>query len=218
MDDEASDLVKSLKSPVQWIVTVLILLVLAAIALGPGRGVQVQVPQNRAMQASRSIGLALAAYARDNGAYVYPTGTSSTEIFQKLIDGHYISDPTLFFDPRLKISGKTPATSNKLKPENVCWDVTIPLDPTSSDEVPVVFETGFRIEYKASGSAVPLLSVFAERPSGIAVHYFGNNSAFLKNDGLPDGVVTNFISQNFDSEETGKKKYQQLTPDGPLAP
>jgi hypothetical protein len=207
----------SLKQLSQWIWSALIFAILGAITLGAGfgHGGQRLVPLNSAMQRSREIGLALSAYARDN-AYVYPTGASSTEIFQKLLDGHYVSDPTLFFDPRLKIPGKIPATSNKLKSENVCWDVTVPLDPTSSDEVPIVFETGFRIEYKAGGRAVPLSAVFAAQSFGIAVHYMGNNSIFLKKDGMPDGVVANFISQSFDSKETDKKKYQQLTPDGPL--
>jgi hypothetical protein len=151
-------------------------------------------------------------YEQDhNGAY--PTGKSSTEVFQKLIDEHYVQDPTTFWIMSFNVPGKTKATSNELKPENVCWDVTVPLDAGSSDLLPVVFLTGYRINYVPGGSAVPLFSSSEDRPPGIAVCYHGNNPAWLKNDGQPDRIVKNFISTAFDP---AGKKYQQLTPDGPL--
>ena len=210
---EASEFVKSLKSPFQWIAVSLMVLFLAAIVLSPVRlssrsAILAPVP----LQDTHVIGLAMFQYANDhNGAY--PTGTSSTEVFQKLIDEKYLPDAAIFYQAVLDIPGKTKATSNVLKPENVCWDVTVPLDVTSSDLVPVVFSTGYKINYVPGGSAVPLFSSSEDRPSGIAVHYHGNNAAWLKNDGQPDGIVTNFISQAF---EPAGKKYQQLTPDGPL--
>lgn len=209
---EASEFVKSPKIPQQWIAVSLIVLFLAAIALSP-----MQMPRRSAIMApaplqnARIIGIAMFQYAQaHNGAY--PTGKSSTEIFQKLIDEKYLPDAAIFYQALLDIPGKTNATSNVLKPENVCWDVTVPLDASSSDLLPVVFSTGFRVNYVPGGTAVPLFAPSKER-AGIAVCYHGNNSAWLKNDGQPDCIVTNFVSPDF---VPNGKKYQQLTPDGPL--
>jgi hypothetical protein len=210
---EGSKFAKSLKSPFQWFVVGLILFLLVVIVLGPMRlsrrpALLAPVP----LQDARVIGIAMFQYANDHDG-AYPTGTSSTKIFQKFVDGRYVTDPTRFYQALLNVPGKTKAISNVLKPENVCWDVTVPLDAGSSDLMPVVFSTGYRINYVPGGSAVPLAVSPEDKLSGIAICYHGNNSAWLKNDGQPDGMVTNFISQAFDP---AGKKYQQLTPDGPL--
>jgi hypothetical protein len=212
---EASEFAKSLKSPKQWIVVSLMVLFLAAIVLSPMRlssrsAILAPVP----LQDAHVIGIAMFQYANDHDG-AYPTGTSSTEVFQKLIDGGYVTDPTRFYQPLLKIPGKTKATSNILKPENVCWDVTVPVDVSSSDLLPVIFSTGYRINYVPGGNALPISPSSEDKPPGIAVHYHGNNAAWLKNDGQIDGIVTNFISPAFDP---AGKEYQQLTPDGPLPP
>jgi hypothetical protein len=211
---ETSQFAKSLKSPFQWIVAGYIFLILAAIVLAPMGERMVSRPallQPVPLQNARVIGIALFSYANDHEG-AYPTGKSSTEVFQKLIDEKYLPDSTIFYQALLNVPGKTKATSKTLKPENVCWDVTIPLDTTSPDALPVVFSTGYRVDYVPNGKATPL---GARAMDGIAVCYHGNNSAWLKNDGQPDGIVTNFISQAF---EPDGKKYWQLTPDGPLAP
>jgi hypothetical protein len=49
-----------------------------------------------AMQTSRTIALAMFQYANDHDGK-YPDGNSSTEVFQKLIDGNYVDDPALFY-------------------------------------------------------------------------------------------------------------------------
>ena len=167
-----------------------------------------------------AIGLAMYSYAQDyNGAL--PVGKSSTEMFQKLIDEGYVTDPTLFFVKELHVPGKLKAASNVLKPENVCWDVTVPVDVNSPDSVPLIFSTGYRINYAPGGVAVPLFSssynIFSStnRPSGMAVYYHGNKAAWLDRDGQPDREVTNFVPTDFDPKG---KTYIQLTPDGPLSP
>jgi len=150
-------------------------------------------------------------YAVDhNGAY--PTGNSSTEVFQKLIDEKYITDPAIFY---FSIPGKTKVISDKLKPENVCWDVTVPIVENSPDGLPVVFLTGYKVTYASGASAVPLFKSTEGRLPGIAVCYKNNSARFIKNGELPDGTITNFIPADFDL--TGKK-FQQLTPEGPLSP
>ena len=162
------------------------------------------------MQMSRTIGLAMLQYSVDHNG-VYPTGNSSTEAFQKLIDEKYMTDPSIFY---FSMPGKTKATSDKLKPENVSWDITIPIDSNSPDGLPVVFLTGYKVSYVPNASAVPLFKSFERDLSGIAVCYH-SNSAWFKKSTLPDGTVTNFIP--FDFDPVGKK-FQQLTPDGPLSP
>jgi len=147
-------------------------------------------------------------YAKDHGG-AYPTGKSSTEVFQQLIDGGYVTDPSLFYSP-LQPDGKVVASSNRLLPENVCWDVTTPLDLSSSDALPVVFITGYRVEYAPNGKATPLPG---RKTAGVPVFYHSNYSFFKFVDGYDDPL--NFISSDFKPDG---KKYMQLTPDGPLTP
>jgi hypothetical protein len=109
------------------------------------------------MQQCRQIGECMFYYSADNvaGNNAYPNGKSSTEVFQKLIDAGYIRDPSILFVPMPGKIAPEPG-QNKLKPENVCWDVTVPVDSSSSNLVPLVFLTGYRINYVPGGSAVPL--------------------------------------------------------------
>jgi len=210
---DASEFAKSLKSPIQWIVVSLILLIVVVVAWGP---LVLQSLTKHSVRGATSdakmIGIALFSYAQDHNG-MYPTGKSSTEIFQKLIDEKYLSDSTLFCTQAKLLPGKTEATSDRLKPENVCWDLTIPMDDKSSDFLPVVFLTGYRVNYMQGGKAVPLFSSSEPGPPGIAVCYHGGSAAWLKNDGHPVGIIANFISPNFVPDG---KKYQQLTPDGPF--
>ena len=91
-------------------------------------------------------------YANDHNQN-YPDGKSSTEVFQKLIDGGYISDPAIFYIPMV---GKIKAgVGQRLKPENVCWDVTSPVDSSAPDGLPIVFSTGYKVNYVPGGAAIP---------------------------------------------------------------
>jgi hypothetical protein len=157
------------------------------------------------------IGLAMFAYALDNNGN-YPTGKSSTEVFQKLIDGNYIIDPSMFYTPVDYVPGKVKTNSRTLKPENVCFDVTVPANNQSSDYLPIVFLTGFKIDYVAGGNAVPLKTDSPAPLDGLAVFYHSNN-LYWKGADQPGGVVSHFIDPAFNP---GEIKYQQLTPDGPL--
>ncbi len=85
------------------------------------------------MQQGRQIGQMMFSYATDNvqNGNAYPDGNSSTEVFQKLLDGGYATDPTLFYVP---MPGKVePVKGQKLKPENVSWDVTSGVSSNSPD-------------------------------------------------------------------------------------
>jgi len=181
---------------------------LAIILLPTLASAQMQRARNDAvMQQAHTIGIALFAYANDNNG-AYPTGKSSTEVFQKLIDGGYVTDPSTFY---FQMPGKVAPTSNKLKPENVCFDVTAPVDSNDSDMIPLVFTTGFKISYTPGSGAVPI-SDGVKQAGGIAIYYKGNNAVFLR--ASADGSAPNAISPSF--SDPNAAHYQQLTPDGPV--
>jgi hypothetical protein len=201
-------------------------LLLYAIAFGPmGGGGLRKAPESDAMQRSRTIALAMFQYSIDNGAC--PTGKSSTEAFQKLLDGNYVTDPALFCMP---LHGKYPAKQGeKLKPENVAFDITADVTDSAPDGLPLVFLTGYRIEYKPDGRAIPLgppLQLRFERtweewwrgdslPAlGIAVAFKSNETVFLRVDPKTD-LVLHLIDPKTDF---AGKTYRQLTPEGELPP
>ena len=166
----------------------------------------------------------------------YPDGKSSTEVFQKLLDGGYITDPSTFY---FSMTGKTkPITGQPLKPENVCWDVTSPVDSWAPKELPLVFSTGYKVNYVPGGAAVPLVKpypkYFIEDPRnwrqrlqnypplddlkpGIVVWYKSAHRLFmpltLSISGNSEDSIPNFVPADFDAKG---KTYRQLTPDGPL--
>lgn len=193
-----------------------------------------KLPQNACVQTERVLVLAMFQYANDNDGK-YPDGKSSTEVFQKLLDGGYVTDPALFYVP---MKGKKKgAAGQKLKPENVSWDVTGGVDAFSSDQIPIVFLTGYKVSYVPGGGAVPLSKPFPrfglENPDpnfterlfgwtihysdsgGIAVAYKNKSCMFKKLEIAPDGTgsIPRFIPPDFKPDGN---TYRQLTPDGPL--
>jgi hypothetical protein len=102
------------------------------------------------------------------------------------------------------------------------------------NDIPLVFTTGYRIEYKPGGRAVPLgsLPVYVSRDRtwvewlenrpgknaispGLAVAYASGASSFTKAPDPTTGIVPNVISPKAD---LGNKTYRQLTPEGELPP
>ena len=209
-----------------------ILVLLCGVGLGPiGPGIK-RGAESTCVQRVHGLGLAMFQYAVDNDGN-YPDGKSSTEVFQKLLDGGYVTDPTFFFIPG---NGKTrPVPGQKLKPENVCFDVTSGLLQNSPPELPVVFLTGFKIAYVPGSSAVPTITrhpqfggtyrtwsewwhndwPMGDFDPGIAVHYMANNSMWRNLETAPngDGTIPNFVSPDFKPDG---KTYRQLTPEGVL--
>ena len=180
------------------------------------------------------IGQMMFSYSVDNDGN-YPDGQSSTEVFQKLLDGGYANDPNIFYIP---LPGKIkPVVGQKLKPENVSWDVTSGVDSRAPDGLPLLFMTGYKATYAPGAAAVPVVKPYPQfkdelltwfqwwhEPSpspGIAVHYYtGPHSEplvkYLKLDTTanPEGYIPNFVPADFDPKG---KTYRQLTPDGPVS-
>jgi hypothetical protein len=233
-----------LKSPWQWLfVLVFVGLLVVGALVPPGGGMPPSYGLgSRAMEQSRAIYALLMAYA-DNHRGAFPTGRSSTEIFQKLVEeNHFIAsgmsrdelyrqagyedsnihDTAIFY---LKVPGKSLATSTVLKPENVCFDVTIPLGREELGACPMVFLTGYRVQYVPNGKAV--CPDASQVPSWSGISYSNQVSISVWDNRpappieglparpyfLPDHSIANFVPADFDAKGV---KYVQLTPDGPL--
>jgi len=211
MDEDASPPRKSDDGTIISILIAIGLVVLGLIYLPEilpdffGSGVRTIVA-SPTMQATHAIALAMYCYAVDHHN-AYPAGKSSTGVFQELLDEGYVTDPALFY---LDLPGKTKATTTKLKPENVCFDVTVSLDDKDPDALPLVFTTGYRLIYAPGGNAVPL-KPGSSRFDGMAVAYLNHSAQYIHDNGAPDYVVIGVIDPSF--KPTGKT-FQQLTPDG----
>jgi hypothetical protein len=225
---------------ITWITVGFLILIVISVIVSPEPGSHVPPGYSKssaAMQQARAIYLLITAYADAHNG-VYPTGNSSTEIFQKLVDenhmkptgkslqevvhtvieGGSVTDPGIFC---LAMSGKTPATSTQLRPENVCFDVTLPLGRSAPDETPAVFVTGYKVSYVPGGMAIPF-STSRDRYWTSVCYNGGMAYALMKGHDLPDwpsiqpdGAVINFVPTKFNSNG---KKFEQLTPEGPISP
>ncbi len=230
-----------------WLKSVLvafIVIILFGIVFGPTTG-SIRKAQTLASVVSASaIAQGMQEYSTNHNGQ-YPTGKSSTDVFQKLIDEGYINDPTLFCwrTPRGESVIIAPISiSNKLKSEDVCYDVTVPVDANSPDHLPVIFMTGYKVSYSPGGNAVPLFSAMkGRRKSMVAIYknkimavfyrnyWFGSGDYYIPGpyslaypqEGmlggkvLSDATISNFIPIDFDPKG---KTYVQLTPNGPLSP
>ena len=177
------------------------------------------------------LGYAMLVYAANNynNGYAFPDGNSSTEVFQKLLDKGYVTDPRMFYVPMV---GKIkPAPDQKrLKPENVCFDVTSGAEQGDSGSLPLVFLTGYRMNYAPGGAVVPIVkpyppylrddSWFFYRDSDplFVVYFKGNLTVVARpqaevlepSEGYP---MEHLVPADFDAHG---KTYRQLTPDGVL--
>ena len=194
----------------------------------------IQPPKDGGMRMqARVIADVMWAYAEDN--YRYPDGKSSTDVFQKLIDGGYLTDPGVLY---LRLPGKRKGEpGRRLHPENVCWDLTTTPDGKIQYDVPLVYPTGYAVSYRAGAPAIPRVKPYppySDRavPSwwdqvhgwplpnpvlGIGVADANGEISFLKLSQSNDGSwsIPSFIPADFDST---RKAYQQLTPEGVLPP
>jgi len=214
----------------------LVLFLIAGVFLGPIAPRLPKSPASACMQRTRSLNLLLFSYANDHEG-TYADGKSSTEVFQKLLDQKYCKDSSIFYIP---FPGKKPPVpGQKLKPENVSFDVTSGVDANSPENLPIVFMTGYKVDYAPGSSAIPIIKPFPnfgweESPGfiewltgwrwrtiqysglgGLGVAYKSNNASFLRLETSAKGAefVQNFIPSDFKPDG---KTYIQLTPNGPL--
>jgi len=200
-----------------WVIALIVcgcLLVLClpcccGVALGPITVGIKKAKETASIQQARAISLAMSAYATDHNGN-YPDGKTSTEVFQKLLDEKYVTDPAIFY---VEMPGKTKATSGPITSQNVSFDVTSGVNSSSSDAVPVVFLTGYIVTYTPGASAVRDSSSATPfggtdtRTSGIAVAFKDNSARF--HNSLRDESINEFIPPEFDASG---HTYTQLKP------
>jgi hypothetical protein len=185
------------------------------VCLGPVTPSLKRARESAYMQTAHAIGQALYFYANDNHG-LYPNGTSSTQVFQQLLDGGYVTDPSMFYVP---MEGKTrPSKDQKLKPENVCWDVTGGASVYDNGSLPLIFLTGYRVSYAPGGGFTPLQSFPGyegfSRGSGLAAFSLDNSGAWLNPSTASSGrSMEHFLPPDFNPHG---KTFRQLTPDGVL--
>ena len=165
--------------------------------------------QSSLAQMAHALGMAMYSYSQDHGGK-YPQGKSSTDVFQQLIDQKYATDPTLFYFP---MEGKSKPEGTKLKPENVSWDVTADVQPDDPDFLPIVFLTGYKIQYQFHhGPDESNWFGLAYGPGTFMPFYTkGNMAEFVRV--AADGTARVFVSTQSPFKA---RAYRQLTPDGPL--
>jgi hypothetical protein len=158
------------------------------------------------------LGLSLYTYANDHQG-LYPDGTSSTKVFQQLLDQGYVTDPSIFYLP---MDGKTKASfgQKKLKPENVCWDVTGGVSANDEGRLPLIYLTGFRMTFAPGGGFEPREPFppydYLRKNDGLAVSFLNQSAAWLVG-GAPS--MLRILPPDFNAHG---KTYRQLTPDGVL--
>ena len=131
--------------------------------------------ENAAVQQAHGLALAMFQYATDHEGN-YPAGKNSTEVFQKLIDGRYITNVDPLYLP---LPGKRKARpGNRLKPENVGWDITTPVDSNSPDRLPIIFMTGYKVNYTLDTVAIPLINPWPPTPTSLEKWWNHSRPAF----------------------------------------
>jgi hypothetical protein len=213
---------KEAKRKITWFwirlgVLMFVVIVLLGVALGPITCGIKSAQQSVAVQTAHLLTTALYSYANDHNGK-YPDGKTSTEVFQQLLDQGYVTDPTIFYFDFLHLPGKVRPENNRLKPENVTWDVTAGVDASSPGDLPVVFLTGYRVDYQAGGSA-NLMQAPPKRTWGDwsndtpkwepFMAYGCTSGSAHKTLANADGTIPNFIPADFDPKG---KTYRQLTP------
>ncbi len=200
-----------------FFVVAFIFLILAGVILPSGHNPRI-AKLSATLQTSSAIGHLLNQYAVDHQGH-YPEGKTSTEVFQRLIDEKYVTDPQIFYARYIDIPGKMKPQSDQLKAENVSWDVTCCVDQSSPDGLPVVFLTGYKITYQAGASAAPLGSAplprtwyqwaFGAPPTKPFIAVCCKNMSARVKLADEDGSIPNFIPADFDPKG---KVYRQLMP------
>jgi len=200
-----------------------VLLIFFGAALGPVTGPygggHFSAVRNASMMTAREIGQSLIQYSKDHQGH-FPEGKTSTEVFQQLMDQGYVTDPDLFYRPFPIIPGKVQPGSTRLGPQNVCFDVSVPVDALSSDKLPLVFLTGYKVTYEAGAAAMPLFQIkipsrtWTQWLNGVPVQrpfisvFYKDGSTYAISAGS-DGTIPNFIPADFDPKG---KTYRQVTP------
>ncbi|MEM9445634.1 MAG: type II secretion system protein [Verrucomicrobiota bacterium] len=142
---------------------------------------------------ARNLVLALNLAAQDSNG-LYPTGASSTEVFEELVHNRYIDDERVFAgtntpNPPKIDPGNLPAFT--LDPRNVAWAYVDNLTTNSPSRCPLVLTKGVKA-FTNLGVVSPELPAMASAdspwgPDGVVVGTVGGSAEFIKAN--PNGTV-----------------------------
>jgi len=200
---------------VELLVVIGIIAILAGVALGPiTRGIK-QAQESGTMQVTRQIGLAEFAYSNDYNQ-TYPYATTSELLADTLLNGNYVSDPSIFYVAGTAGAKKPSGVSAPytLLTTNVNYDFmvdttdTTGLSSTAADGTPMVQMTGGTIPMANTGPIDCTVdgTVAAYQTDGLAVCYKSNSAKFLKAiiSSATAGTITAFVDSSYNDPNGSK--------------
>ncbi len=205
---------------VELLVVIGIIAILAGVALGPiTRGIT-QAKENGVMQVNRQIGLADFAYSNDNNQ-LYAYGAKSETIANLLLNGNYITDPSIFYVAGTGGASKPSGLSApySLAAANVCFDFTVNntgstgLNSSAADGTPLCQLTGGTISSYTGGASCTVNGATAAfGTDGLSVTYKSNSAKFMKATitGTSTGSISNFIDPSYN--DPAESSYGAVTP------
>jgi prepilin-type N-terminal cleavage/methylation domain-containing protein len=188
---------------VELLVVIGIIAILAGVALGPITRAMKSAKQSAGMQTARTLALSEFQYANDNNSS-YPDsgntgadngGVSASSVANCLINGGYISDPSIFF-----ISGSTlesKYTGSMTLPVNIpatsisfdfCGSTNgNGVNPNTPDQIPLVWSSNLNVtssllQTASTGGGPVYVTVANTTPfatAGMAVCYKSNSASFV---------------------------------------
>jgi prepilin-type N-terminal cleavage/methylation domain-containing protein len=203
---------------VELLVVIGIIAILAGVALGPiTHGIK-QAQESGSMQVTRQIGLSEFSYSNDYNQ-TYPFGVVSEDIANTLLNGGYLSDPSIFYQAgtpnAVKGGGTTPYA---LTAVNVNFDFMVNkatgLSSTAADGTPLVQLTGGTLAMQALGpiTCTILATETAFGTDGLAVSYKSNSAKFMKAiaTSATQASIANFVDSSYNDPNAGN--YTLLKP------
>lgn len=132
---------------------------------------------------ARQLGTILFTWASDHN-FTYPDGSSSTEVFQRLMDEGYL-EPKVAVDLLYirGMPGKVPYPgSGPLKPEHVSWDLVAPVKDNANDRLPLLVSTGWELIFLPGAPAEIRDKRLLNDPDtikGLFVYRKGNSADYI---------------------------------------
>jgi hypothetical protein len=197
------------------LVVIAIIALLAGVAVGPITGAMKTAKDNAGMQTTHALYVADFQYSIDSSTSSFADGTDAGVIARALLNGGYITDPTIFYiggGATTKYTGSTAATS--MTAANVSWDFlgSSPsgagagtyngLSTSDPDQLPLVWSTGntITIPQTAGTYGTAQLNAPGKNPygtDGIPVAYKSGASKFAKVTNITTQTISQFIDNSY---------------------
>jgi prepilin-type N-terminal cleavage/methylation domain-containing protein len=199
---------------VELLVVIGIIAILAGVALGPITNGIKKAQESGAMQTCRTLALAEFQYQNDqNGSY--PDGTSAGDVGTALINGNYISDPSIFYIAADKTASgtlKKAATTTTFVAANSSFDFSgtgtvggTGVGSSAPDQLPLVWDEGDAGCTLVTGGCyitkTAATGVFGADGKAVAYHsnnaFFRTPAAVTDPSGKPAANQITFVDQSF---------------------